>query len=153
MDKSESGKSLFSEIKQIGIVARDMYKVKEYYESIGIGPWESSGKPPIDNTLLRGKPLEAKHSTLFTQVGSMQLELLQPVEGESTAREFLEKRGEGIQHIAFHVESIEDALPKVAELGIKVLQRGWRPDGGGYALLETDAVGGIILELIQVPSK
>jgi len=151
-EKDGGEKSVFSEIKQVGIVVRDLERAKKYYESIGIGPFESPNRPASTGVILRGEHSNAKHKLMLAQLGSVQLELLQPVEGESLAMEYLQRQGEGIQHIAFQVDDIEAALVKLDKLGVKVLQRVLRPTSPGAALLETDAIGGVIIELIQRPS-
>jgi len=151
MEKSGAEKPLFGEVAQVGIVVKDIDKAVEYYHSIGIGPFAPSGKPPVPEHTIRGETSHAVHKTVFAQMGPVELELLQPLEGGggSSAREFLERRGEGVQHIAFFVDDLDSALSRVAEMGIEVLQMGRRPGGGGYALLDTDAVGGVIIELVQ----
>jgi len=82
-------------------------------------------------------------------VGSMKLELIQPLEGESIYKEFLEEKGEGVHHIAsYEVDDLDRALAGFKELGIKVLQSGtW--SGASFAYLDTEELLGTIVELVK----
>ena len=64
---------------------------------------------------------EQKVKTAFLPTKNVDLELLQPTASESALAKFLEKRGEGIQHIAFKVEDIEKALQVVREKGVELI--------------------------------
>jgi len=90
------------EICQIGIVVRDLQKaVDNYWSALGIGPWSIVRiEPPLlRDVTLRGKPVVASMLAAIAQSGSIQLELIQPLEGPSIWKEFLEERGEGIHHV------------------------------------------------------
>jgi methylmalonyl-CoA/ethylmalonyl-CoA epimerase len=68
-------------------------------------------------------------------------------------REFLEKRGEGVNHLGFVVEDLEGAVSRLTERGFRVVSRGRVAHGGAFAYFDTDRVGGIIFELIKLPES
>lgn len=86
------------------------------------------------------------------QVGQVELELIQPLEGESIYKEFLEKKGEGLHHLSFFVHDIDEEEARLTKQGFKALASGRRP-GGGFTYFETDRVGGVVMELIQRPLR
>ena len=140
----------------MGVIVRDMDKAIEHYSSLGIGPFESLRKLlPIERKVL-GKPIDPDNFRLkvrVTQMGPVQLELIQPVAGESLWKEFLETKGEGINHLGFFVDDIDKEEAKLVEKGFKVLYSSRFQSGGGATYFDTGKVGGVILELIQWPSE
>jgi hypothetical protein len=86
-------------------------------------------------------------------VGALELELIQPLEGENNAyRQFLDERGEGIHHILFETQDMDGTVSLVKEQGVEVLQNGdgIRP-GTRWALLDTQALVGFLVELRHRP--
>ncbi|MFX0204455.1 MAG: VOC family protein, partial [Candidatus Hodarchaeota archaeon] len=77
-------------------------------------------------------------------------ELIEVVEGETTHTKFLREKGEGLHHIGFIVEDIEEELIKLEKAGISVLERGIVQEMVKFAYLDTEKSLGIILELIQL---
>ena len=66
-------------------------------------------------------------------VGRLFLQLVEPsVKGKSMYREFLEKRGEGVEHLGFRVDNVEEAEAKLTKLGVKPTVLGRREDGSGF---------------------
>jgi methylmalonyl-CoA/ethylmalonyl-CoA epimerase len=149
--KNTTAKSPFSKLAHVGIVVRDMDKAVERLESLGIGPFKAISLPPAtEKPLLRGKPYVAKVKGLIGKIGEVEIELFQPIEGESPHKEFLDSKGEGIHHIAFGLDDVDDfdkEVAKLTEQGASVVLGG-RWQGGGSAYFDS-GVGGIILELIQ----
>ena len=127
-------------VDQIGIVVRDIDKViASWSELFGIGPWTFLN---IDTKDSKGRPGKARLA--FTRLGSMPLELLQPLEGGSVYSEFLDKCGEGLHHISFVVDNLEGESNNLIAQGARVLSS----EPGVYAYLETGP-GGVIFELLQ----
>jgi 4-hydroxyphenylpyruvate dioxygenase-like putative hemolysin len=86
-----------------------------------------------------------------TMVGEIELELCQPVSGESPHQEFLDSKGEGIQHVMFAVDDLEKEIDRLTKQGATVLLKAVF-DKGGLAYLDLDA-SGFIVELIQIPKE
>jgi len=137
---------------QIGIVVGNLEQATKLLgELFGIGPFRFIEWPnrPDSRYFYRGAPEHIKIRQAFAQVGPLELELIQPLEGDRNAyREFLETKGGGIHHILFEVEDMESVLSALAPSGIEVLQSGTgiRP-GTRWALLDTLEQVGFLLEL------
>jgi len=90
-------------------------------------------------------------STAFFPVGESELELLEPVSADSPVAKFLEKKGEGIHHIALRVDNIEAALDELKRKGIQLIDEKPRHGAGGarIAFLHPKATGGVLVELCE----
>ena len=141
--------SPFAKAGQVGAIVKDMDKVVSYYDSLGLGPF---GQPRQMMTYheYQGKPIEAKVKFLLTNMGEVDLELIQPLGGPSIWQDFLDKRGEGLHHLGFFVDNIDQGEENLISQGLNIIQKG-RSDKGGYAYFDTDRIGGVIFELIQKP--
>src|SRR4030042_2671075 len=101
MKSNATGKSTFTRLIHIGIVVRNMNKTIERLTALGIGPFKPRILPPDAREEYRGKPFipSQRVAIQITQIGDMELELIQPIDGESPHQEFLAQKGEGIQHL------------------------------------------------------
>ena len=156
MEKSGVEKSPFSKVCQVGVIVKDVDKAVEYYQSLGIGPFESSKTAHlVTDRKVYGKPADdvKNKARLAQMMGQLYLELVQPVSGESIQKEFLETKGEGINHLGFLVDDIDKETAKLEEKGFKVISSTRYAGGGGIAYFDTDKVGGVIFELIQPPPE
>jgi methylmalonyl-CoA/ethylmalonyl-CoA epimerase len=150
MKENKGTGSPFSKLLHVGIVVRDMDKAVKRLESLGIGPFEPVSKslpPPVGQSLYRGKP-EGKYKSLKAKVGEVGIDLYQPVEGESPWQEFLDTKGEGIQHLAFPTDNLDKVTEEFTKLGSTVIHSGKMKGGGGGVYLDV-GVGGIIIEFLQ----
>lgn len=136
---------------QIGIVVRDIERsVQKYAEVFGVEP------PPIiltepqekAHSRFRGNPTPAQARLAFLPLGQVTLELIEPVGGPSTWREFLDERGEGVHHIAFEIKDMETVVRQLAGHDIGVIQSG-DYTGGRYAYLDSSPALGTIIELLE----
>jgi len=152
MEKIGTEKSPFSKIDHVGVVIRDMDKAIEFYQSLGIGPFEQRETDTLTDKMMYGKPADFKLKIATAHLGSIDIELIQPVEGAHVHEEFLESKGEGIHHVAFSVDDIDKETAKLVDKGLKVILSARRPTGGG-AYFDTRKVGGVIFELIQRPPE
>jgi methylmalonyl-CoA/ethylmalonyl-CoA epimerase len=87
-----------------------------------------------------------------------QMELIQPLEGDSIHRDWLAERGEGLHHIGFVVPSVEQAIASMAALGITVIQSGTGfgaagESDGAYAYFDSIGSLGVIVEAVEPPSS
>ena len=144
--------SPFSHVDQIGIIVRDVDKAAEYYESLGIGPFHAQTGTVLMERRVWGKLVtDIKNKVLLAQIGPIEIELVQPVEGISLQMDFLETKGEGINHLGFLVDDLDKEVAKLSEQGIEPVMTVKFQGGGGVAYMDTDEVGGVLLELIQYP--
>jgi methylmalonyl-CoA epimerase len=88
---------------------------------------------------------------LFLPVGESSLELLEPIGKGSTVQKFLEKRGEGLHHVCFEVEDIDEALARFAASGARLIDETPRPGAGGHlvAFVHPGSAHGVLVELKQ----
>lgn len=91
--------------------------------------------------------------TWFLDVGGTHLELLEPLSEGSPIARALEKRGEGIHHLALEVEGIEAVLARLAQVGVDAIGEAPRPGAGGckVAFVHPRHTGGVLLELSEKP--
>lgn len=94
---------------------------------------------------------EQKVTTAFFPVGESEVELLESTSPEGPVAKYIEKRGAGIQHVAFRVENIEAALAELKEKGVKLIDQEPRIGAGGarIAFLHPKATGGVLVELCE----
>jgi len=94
---------------------------------------------------------EQKVRVAFMPVGDTEIELLESTDPEGPIAKFIEKRGEGIQHIAFKVDDIEEALEQMRQKGVRLIDEKPRYGAGGarIAFLHPKSTGGVLVELCQ----
>ena len=94
---------------------------------------------------------EQKVTTAFFPVGDSEVELLESTSPDGPVAKYIEKKGQGMQHIAFRVEDIEEALAELKEKGVKLIDQVPRIGAGGakIAFLHPKATGGVLVELCQ----
>jgi methylmalonyl-CoA/ethylmalonyl-CoA epimerase len=94
---------------------------------------------------------EQKVTTAFFPVGESEVELLESTAPDGPVAKYIEKRGQGIQHVAFRVENIDEALAELKEKGIKLIDQKPRIGAGGakIAFLHPKATAGVLVELCQ----
>ena len=144
-------------VDQVAVVVRDLDEaMRRYSETLGIGPWRvyTFTADWIRDMTFRGRKQSYSMRLALADVGDMSYELIEPLDGPSTYREFLDARGEGLHHLGYFVEDLDAAIADMDARGFAVLQggRGNGVDGdGGYAYFETDDALGCILEAIERP--
>lgn len=84
-------------------------------------------------------------------VGDKHLQLLEPSDPESTITKFIEKRGEGLHHIAIRVDDIESTLARLKQQGAELIDQEPRIGGGGHrvAFVHPKSTHGILIELVE----
>jgi len=136
------------QLTQVGVVVKDVQQVAERLVDLGIGPFQEMVLPADRQELFRGKPALADARIMGATLGGIQLELIQPLAKESPHREFLETKGEGIQHIMVAVDDIEKEIKRLTDKGCTVLLDIRMPGGRHGAYIDLNA-GGIILEMFE----
>jgi methylmalonyl-CoA/ethylmalonyl-CoA epimerase len=98
---------------------------------------------------------DQKVNTTFFQVGDTHVELLEATSPDSTIAKYIEKKGEGIQHMAFHVENIEESLAELKVHGIQLIDEKPRRGAGGakVAFLHPKSTFGVLIELLETEEK
>ena len=154
MTEPSRAKIEISELYQVGIVVHDLEKsIERCQNTFGIGPWEIMNIDPstFSDMTYRGKPVQHKFRAALTMVGPMQLELIEPIEGDNIFSDFLKEHGEGVHHLGHvMVKNLDEAIQTLEKEGFPCLQSGCFP-GGGYAYIDTLKTMGTIIELLAIP--
>lgn len=148
IDKKDSP---FSKIAHISVVVRDIEKAVRFYEALGIGPFVSPANHEFPTRSYKGKELKSILVIKEAQIGSVILQIVEHIEGDCVAKDFLDRKGEGVYHLGFLVDNVDSEEEKILRSGIEVLQRGRRNDDSGYAYFDTESDAGVILEIKQLP--
>jgi len=84
-------------------------------------------------------------------VGGVKVELVQPTHPDSSMRKFIDKRGEGMHHIAFMVENIDKSLKDLSEKGVKLIDEKARigADGARIAFIHPKDMNNVLIELVE----
>ncbi|PLS01138.1 lactoylglutathione lyase [Neobacillus cucumis] len=138
-------------IAQIGILVHDIEKTSQAYaDFFGVeNPgWSLTDTVDKAETEYKGEPTEARAKLAFFDMGSLQLELIEPDEHPSTWREYLDEHGEGPHHIAFHIKGMKEKITIMEQNQMPLMQKG-EYTGGRYAYMDTFKDLKIILELLE----
>jgi catechol 2,3-dioxygenase-like lactoylglutathione lyase family enzyme len=142
--------SPFSTLHHIAIVVRNIEEAIKFYTSIGIGPFEDY--PPMKEYIKLNVPDEVGFHNVkikLVRIGPIQIQLIQPGEGKSLYKDFLERKGEGVYHLGFVVDNVDDSEAEIKKRGLKVLSSGRREDGSGFSYLDTAEKAGVVLLVRQ----
>ena len=143
----------FRQLHHICLVVHDIDKAQEYYESIGIGPWQQY--PPLTEFTDLDVPNPHAFARMlyrFVDLDNVQLQLCQPPQLDCPQRRFLDSHGEGVFHLGFE-RDVNDAVAVATSLGMTVLMRGQRPDGSGFVYFDTRDGAGVVLETRKSPAS
>jgi methylmalonyl-CoA/ethylmalonyl-CoA epimerase len=136
---------------QVAMIVEDIEKSAEFYASMfGVDKPTAIVAAGHDSrpTLYRGKPSNATAKLAFIELENIQIELIEPDGTPSVWQEFADNYGQGIQHIAFWVDDIDEAEQRFVSAGMEILQSGgW--DGGAYSYIDATKQMGAIIELLH----
>jgi hypothetical protein len=132
-------------ITQVAVVVKDLRKTMEaYYKILGWGPWSvyQHAPPVLHHTEVRGKPVPYTMLGAEVHCDPIDFEILQPLEGPSIYKEHLERRGEGLHHVAVVApsEDVNEALNNFKKNGIDVIMSGRLGEGIRFYYMDTDPV-------------
>ena len=139
----------FNKFSQVAIVVKDLRaSMKHFWEELRVGPWKiwRFGSQNLTDMTLHGKPAEYSFIVGMAYVGDVSMELVQPLEGESIFREFLDSKGEGIHHLKCTSPDAEIVVENFKKGGGRVLQSA-RIGDAAFHYLDTEPTLGFILEL------
>lgn len=127
-------------IEHIGIAVKDLTSTIKYYEEV-LGLKCYSIEDVADQ----------KVRTAFFKIGQTKIELLESTSPEGAIGKFIEKKGEGIHHIAFSVDGIEEQLNDAKTKGIQLIDEKPRKGAEGLtiAFLHPKSTGGVLTELCE----
>lgn len=131
-------------IEHIGIAVKNLDESIKYYEDV-LGLKCYSIEEVTDQ----------KVKTAFFKVGQTKIELLESTQEDGPIGKFIEKKGEGIHHLAFHVKNIENALDEANSKGIRLIDEKPRKgaEGLNIAFLHPKSTNGVLTEFCEDKSK
>jgi methylmalonyl-CoA/ethylmalonyl-CoA epimerase len=127
-------------IDHLGIAVNSIDEAQSFWTDVLGLPFEGS------------ETIEAqKVTTAFYPVGESEVELLESTSPDGPVAKYIDKRGQGIQHIAFRVENIESALEELKSNGVRLIDQTPRVGAGGarIAFLHPKATNGVLVELCE----
>lgn len=128
------------QIDHIGIAVKQSQSLSIVFQHLGI-PFLATETVHDQNV-----------ATTMFDVDSVHLELLEALNEESPITKFLQKKGEGIHHIALRVDNLQNAINELTQLGLQMIDMQPRKGAGGklIAFIHPKSTGGILFELSQV---
>jgi methylmalonyl-CoA/ethylmalonyl-CoA epimerase len=129
----------FMHIDHIGIAVNDLNQALKTYLALGF--------KEKDRQVIEGYDVEVS----MIPVGEIKIELIRPTSPQSTIAKFLQKRGEGIHHIAVNVKDIQKKLDELKAQGVKLIDEMPKSGYGGrkVAFIHPASTNGVLLELVE----
>lgn len=139
------------EIMQFSYVVEDLGSaIQHWAEQLHVGPFFVSENISYNSCLYLGQPIDLDMSVAIAYSGTVQIELVrQHNDSPSIFKEFFDKRGEGLQHVAMISEDLSTDLADFAARGVVPVQEGEAENGTRFAYLNTDKIPGAMLELVS----
>jgi methylmalonyl-CoA/ethylmalonyl-CoA epimerase len=126
-------------IDHLGIAVKSLAAARKFYEDLGM-------------KVMPEETVEAEKVRLaMVPVGESRIELLEPISDESPIAKFLAKRGEGLHHVALHVDNLTDTVERMKAAGTRFISEDIKTGAGGhaYVFVHPSSAGGVLLELCQ----
>jgi methylmalonyl-CoA/ethylmalonyl-CoA epimerase len=133
-----------SHIEHIGIAVKSLETAIPYYENVlGLKCYNIE------------EVADQKVKTAFFMVGQTKIELLESTDPEGTIAKFIEKKGEGIHHMAFAVNNVAVALAEASEKGVQLIDKAPRKgaEGLNIAFVHPKSSFGVLTEFCEDPTK
>jgi methylmalonyl-CoA/ethylmalonyl-CoA epimerase len=127
-------------IDHIGIAVKNLDETMKFYA-------DALGLKTISTEVVE----DQKVRIAFIPVGDSEVELIESTSPDGPVAKFIESRGEGLQHIAFRVENVEEALQELKSKGIRLIDEKPRKGAGGamIAFVHPKATNGVLVEITQ----
>lgn len=126
-------------IDHLGIAVKSLATAKKFYENLGM---EIHGEESVETE---------KVNVAMVPIGESRIELLEATSEDSAIAKFIAKRGEGLHHVALHVDNLQQAVDKLKASGARLVNDEIRIGAGGhlYVFVHPQSTGGVLLELVQ----
>jgi methylmalonyl-CoA/ethylmalonyl-CoA epimerase len=131
---------MLSRIDHVGVAVEDLDAAIALYRDV-------LGMPLVHRETVSEQGVDA----VLLDVGDGHIELLSPLANDTAVGKFLERRGPGLHHVAYRVESVEDALSALAAGGVRLIDERPRTGirGSRVAFLHPASTGGVLTEIVQ----
>lgn len=130
-----------TKIDHLGIAVKSIAAARGFYESLGL-------------TVVHEEVVEQEQvRTAMLPAGDSRIELLEPTSEDSPVGRFLKKRGEGLHHVALHVDDISAAMEDLKGKGMRLISEDIQIGAGGhlYFFVHPESTGGVLVEICQDP--
>jgi methylmalonyl-CoA/ethylmalonyl-CoA epimerase len=129
-------------IDHLGIAVKSLQQARKFYEQLGL------------SVVSEEVVAHEKVKVAMIPVGESRIELLEPTGADSVIAKFLEKRGEGLHHVAIHVPDLAHAVTTLKASGTRFISEEIKVGAGGhlYVFVHPSSAGGVLLELCQDPA-
>ncbi len=155
VDDETLSNTYLGNVVELAIVTSDYRKTMEGLVRLGIGPWMVYTFSPenVTDQTYRGRPAEFSIKVCFAKSGSMIWELMQPLSGPTIFQEYLDKHGDGLQHVAYDCgdRPWEERIAELGSRGFKLIQSGKWMGRNAFAFFETNDATGTIFETYYFP--
>jgi methylmalonyl-CoA epimerase len=126
-------------IDHLGVAVRDLQQARLFYELLGmsVGVEETIEHEQVRTVMISG--------------GESRIELLEPLSDESVIGRFLDRRGEGLHHLALNVDDIADVFSEMKASGMRLVSDELNIGAGGqlYFFVHPSSTGGVLVEICQ----
>ena len=131
---------MFGLIDHVGVAVSDLDRAIALYEG-------TFGMPLVHRETVEAQGVEA----VLLDVGDGHIELLSPLGADTVVGKFVEKRGEGLHHVAYRVDDIDAALANLRKVGVDLIDSEARVGirGSRVAFLHPKSTGGVLTELVE----
>jgi methylmalonyl-CoA/ethylmalonyl-CoA epimerase len=126
-------------IDHLGIAVKSLQRARRFYEQLGL------------EVVSEEVVAHEKVKVALIPVGESRIELLEPTGPDSVIAKHLEKRGEGLHHVAIHVPDLTHAIETLKAAGTRFISDEIKIGAGGhlYVFVHPSSAGGVLLELCQ----
>lgn len=140
------------EIRQFGYVVEDIEAGMKYWaEEMGVGPWFYNERVPIQKYTYKGEQHEVHNSVALANSGCIQVELIQTRnDAPSMYRDFIQKHGYGLQHVAIWTTDFDNDLKIMEDRGWNVQMSGEVGKNGRFVYFDKQYHPGTVIELSEV---
>jgi len=137
---AEQEDNIMAKIDHLGIAVKSIAQARHLYETLGFSVLEEAeGEEGVRSAMI--------------PMGDSRLRLLEPLDNETELAKFLSKHGEGLHHVALHVDDISGTFEEMKQAGIRLLSEEIEIGAGGrlHFLVDPSAANGVLLEICQDP--
>lgn len=130
-----------AEIDHIAVAVHGLTAATKLYGLLGLDPGEPEA---IDSEGVR---------VVMLPVGAVNIELIEPTDSKSSVARFLDRRGEGLHHIALRVENLARTAAHLQEAGVRLVNNAIQTGAGGhrYMFIHPASADGVLIELVEAP--
>ncbi len=126
-------------INHVAIAVKDIEETVRFYQDTF-----GTVRPDIEEIADQGV------RAALVRVGGSQLEFIEPTDPDGAVAKFIERRGEGVHHIAFEVEGLQDTLDRLKESGVQLVDAAPRAGlSGDIAFIHPRSTRGVLVELVD----